>query len=71
MVTCKDCLHIGVCAHRYEKLCKGTRVEDLNHNCTKFKDRTKFAEVVRCKDCKHCEPAINSFNKKNNGVSKQ
>jgi hypothetical protein len=53
MATCNNCLHIDVCAHRYEKLCKGTKVEDINHACTKFKERTRYAEVVRCKDCKH------------------
>ena len=53
MATCKDCLHIDVCAHRYEKLYKGAKVEDLNHCCTKIKDRNKYAEVVRCKDCKY------------------
>ena len=46
MANCKDCLHCDVCAHRYEKLCKGTKIEDLNHACTKFKDRTKYVEVA-------------------------
>ena len=53
MAKCTDCLHCGVCAHRYERLCKGTKVEDLNHACTKFKDSTNYVEVVRCEDCKH------------------
>lgn len=51
MATCKNCLYFEVCAHRYERLCKGTKVEDLNHDCTKFKDRTKYVEVVRCQKC--------------------
>lgn len=43
METCKDCLHFEVCAY-----C----VNDLPI-CDSFKDRTKYAEVVRCKDCKY------------------
>jgi hypothetical protein len=53
MATCKDCLHFEVCVHRYEELCKGTKVEDLLHNCTKFKDRNKYIDVDRCEDCTH------------------
>jgi hypothetical protein len=53
MKTCKECLYFEVCAFRYKTLCKGTKVEDLIHDCTKFKDRSKYVEVVRCKDCKY------------------
>lgn len=53
MKICKECLYFEVCAFRYETLCKGTKVEDLIHDCTKFKDRSKYIEVVRCKDCKY------------------
>ena len=52
MKTCKECLYFEVCVFRYETLCKGTKVEDLIHDCTRFKDRSKYKEVVRCKDCK-------------------
>jgi hypothetical protein len=49
MKTCKECLYFEVCAFRYETLCKGTKVEDLIHDCTKFKDRSKYVEVVHGK----------------------
>lgn len=51
MAVCKDCLHFEICTDRYETLCKGTKVEDLIHDCTKFKDRAKYTD--RCKDCTH------------------
>ena len=53
MARCIDCLHFEVCKQRMEELCKWTKVEDLIHNCSKFKDRTSCVEVVRCKDCKY------------------
>ena len=44
MAECSNCLHFEVCALRYEKLCKGTLVEDLIHDCSKFKDRREWLQ---------------------------
>lgn len=44
-MTCKDCLH-------------KCYVNDIDLNletCNFFIDKTKFVEVVRCKDCKYFE----------------
>ena len=46
MAKCIDCLHFEVCKHRMDEICKFTNIEDLIHNCSKFTDRTKYAEVV-------------------------
>ena len=43
MAICKDCLHFEVCAY-----C----VNDLPI-CDSFKDRAKYFEEIRCKDCKN------------------
>ena len=58
-MTCKDCI--------YFKRCTVLGVElDMHHNkeaeknCRHFKNKADFAEVVRCKYCKH-------FKKENNG----
>ena len=61
MAKCIDCLHFEVCKYKLEEICKFTKIEDLIHNCTKFRDRTKYSEVVRCKDCKHCKKYTNRF----------
>lgn len=63
MKTCKDCLHIDVCVHRYRKLCSGIMSEDLNNACTKFKDRNEYEKVVRCKNCDY-KFVKNGHNKK-------
>lgn len=51
-MKCNDCV--------YFKRCVVLGVElDMHHNkeadkkCRHFKNKTDFAEVVRCKDCKH------------------
>lgn len=44
MAECKECVHNEVCPVPH---LKDTTV------CKQFKDRTKYAEVVRCKDCNH------------------
>ena len=48
-VTCGDCIHADIC-----KQLNGGWFSSKNiAYCKGFKDRTKFVEVVRCKDCKH------------------
>ena len=42
MATCKDCIYYPAC--NYTMWC------DL------FKDKIDFVEVVRCWECKHCDP---------------
>lgn len=47
MALCRDCLHLDVC--KTTDSCDGHVPR-----CKHFKDKAKYAEVVRCKDCKHC-----------------
>ena len=55
MANCKDCLGFEFCLDRlgttkyYDNAIAANNVEEL---CQKFKDRNRFVEVVRCKDCK-------------------
>ena len=51
MAKCKDCLHYEACL-TFSKIINAAR--DVKKGCEHFKDRTEVAEVVRCKDCKHC-----------------
>lgn len=43
-MTCKNCIHDRVCPHL-----KDTEAE----KCGAYTDKANYAEVVRCKDCKH------------------
>ena len=52
MATCKDCLHIDVC-YMVEHYGFDIDENHQEYDCHQFKDRTKYVEVVRCKDCKH------------------
>ena len=45
-MTCEDCLHEKVCGYYAE-------FKDDAGDCTHFKNKAEFVEVVRCKDCKH------------------
>ena len=61
MATCKECFHCAACDMIYES-CTGKSVEGLEFPndaelCKHFIDRTKYVEVVRCKDCKHWQPS--------------
>ena len=55
MATCRDCLHDEACRSMLRAM--GYTVDgdgiDADKRCEIFKDKTKYAEVVRCKDCKH------------------
>lgn len=47
-MTCKDCIHYEVCQYHI------TEETDMTiDECGKFKNKSDFVEVVRCKDCKH------------------
>lgn len=53
MVTCKDCLHNGLCKDMHT-----FGIIDLPHDddraiCEHFKATADVVEVVRCKDCKY------------------
>lgn len=54
MATCKDCLGFEFCLDRlgttkyYDNAIAANNVEEL---CQKFKNRKRFIEVIRCKDC--------------------
>lgn len=52
MATCKDCLHCKLCVavdcdYDYGK---ATTMEKF---CRYFEDKSRFAEVVRCSECKY------------------
>ena len=53
MAECKDCVH--------NEVCPVPHLKDA-YVCKQFKDRTKYAEVVRCVDCRRCIMLSNSFN---------
>ena len=51
MLTCENCIHSSVCTpyntpnDEYPNIGK----------CPHFKDKADYVEVVRCKDCEHCD----------------
>lgn len=51
---CGDCIH-------YESFCSPYALPDEEFaevgGCRVFKNKADFVEVVRCKDCKHCDKA--------------
>lgn len=57
-MTCKDCIHYEICT--FDSIIGKTMEKD----CKRFKNRTNFVEVVRCKDCKlSSEPkAVSRYN---------
>lgn len=50
MKKCGDCIHADACEHNQNIPLFNSANEAY---CKGFKDRTKYVEVVRCKDCKH------------------
>ena len=55
MATCKECLHVDVC-YMVEHYGVDIDEDRQEYDCHQFTDRTKYAEVVRCKDCKYYKP---------------
>ena len=52
MVNCMNCIHNPVCD--LWRLQEGQDAASFQlSGCDHFKDCTKYAEVVRCEDCKH------------------
>ena len=49
MLNCKDCIHD----------CYTEGFCEVQEICNFFVDKTKYVEVVRCKDCKHFIPFAN------------
>ena len=61
MATCYDCFHWKECRNILESMnpdLKGKKIT-IRSTCEKFTPTTDVVEVVRCKDCKHCEIADN------------
>ena len=51
-MTCKDCIHYDVC----QDLRYGDITDCDSQDCGGFfQNKADFVEVVRCKDCRHCE----------------
>lgn len=64
MAKCLECLHYEACSGfnptdqdddvwHYCKMGIAEEIPDIEKRCSSFKDRKLWAEVVRCKDCKH------------------
>jgi hypothetical protein len=49
VATCGDCIHAEIC----KQVNSGWFSPKNIAYCKAFKDHTKYAEVVRCRDCKH------------------
>jgi hypothetical protein len=66
-MTCKDCIHDGVC---YLQEVTNDIDEQLREfGCEDFKNKADFFEIVRCENCKHGDKFIVS--KDINGVEKE
>ena len=51
-MTCKDCIHYDMCDFWVVEENINIPCETV-YNKNRFLDKSKFVEVVRCKDCKH------------------
>lgn len=63
MATCYDCFHWKACRNILESMnpdLKGKKIT-IRSTCEKFTPTADVVEVVRCKDCKHCEKIIDQF----------
>ena len=54
-MTCKDCLHYEACCSWFNEKIIDETSNAMNNGeiemCSAFKDKNRFVEVVRCKDC--------------------
>lgn len=52
-MTCRDCVHYEVCAENDAMLGEKTidKIKGVETHCEMFKPKSRFVEVVRCKDC--------------------
>ena len=54
MSKCENCIHDKVCLHQANIQTDTYAYMGVNYdteNCTHYKDKSLFVEVVRCKDC--------------------
>lgn len=56
-MTCKECIHYEVCQYHITEETNMT-VAECSHT---FINKADFVEVVRCRECKHCEIVIDQF----------
>lgn len=68
MATCENCVHYELCqyntyqeAHYFGKDKEIYITIKNNSACKFFKPTADVVEVVRCKDCQHCEIIIDQF----------
>ena len=60
-MTCMDCIHYDVCQEYLIECAEHGEAERLLNPCSKFKNKSDFAEVVRCKDCEYKEKETNQW----------
>ena len=60
MAKCKDCLHYKACLE-FSKFINCA--VDVEKGCKHFSTGTSWAEVVRCKDCKHWQESVDGVTK--------
>ena len=54
--TCKDCVHYELCKDDVElhhDFYDCLEEDGVEKHCEYFKPKSRFVEVVRCKECKH------------------
>lgn len=60
-MTCKECIHYGVCEKRERLMLMVNSLYELTYqnniecSCGFFKNKSDFAEVVRCQNCYYCK----------------
>lgn len=53
-MTCKECIHYNACKFTYIEAFGSFNEEQFGQTgCAEFEDKSRFVEVVRCKDCKY------------------
>jgi hypothetical protein len=60
-MTCKDCVHYGLCNFDVHIIYNETKMKliqlheanDVEKKCDAFKNKADVVPVVRCKDCKY------------------
>lgn len=60
-MTCRDCLIHDICKEKEKLMLTVDNLYELIYqeavevSCRHFKNKADVVEVVRCKECKHCE----------------
>lgn len=57
-MTCKDCIYRAMC-YKHEHYAYGDEYDEKP--CEMFKNKADFVEVIRCRNCNHCEIVIDQF----------